>query len=202
MPYSHLECVLINFIRSGTPANVSGEEVPPLSSPPTEEVHSDDSNSGLQNLDDLPGPSGTTEQPVNQAHHTPPQSLPHLETPPQHPPSIPIPLSPEHANQQCAHLYRDHRAHFAPKTIRDLKSVAVGTPFRGQRHRQPGTWEDCWAPGGGQAQATDSPGGTHRDPGSLSTFPGHNGPDPGQRAGEQATAGGTVPEDQGGLASH
>ncbi|KAJ1189062.1 hypothetical protein NDU88_005813 [Pleurodeles waltl] len=45
-------------IRSGTLANVSREEVPALSSPPNEEAHSDDSNSGLQDLDDLPCPLG------------------------------------------------------------------------------------------------------------------------------------------------
>ncbi|KAJ1217700.1 hypothetical protein NDU88_005291 [Pleurodeles waltl] len=51
-----------------TPANVSGEEVPPLSSPPTEGAPSDDSNSGLLDLDNLPGPSGTTGQTVTQSH--------------------------------------------------------------------------------------------------------------------------------------
>ncbi|KAJ1166468.1 hypothetical protein NDU88_006869 [Pleurodeles waltl] len=61
----------------GTPANVSREEVPPLSSPPTEEAHSDDSNPGLQDLDDLPGPSGTTGQLVTQA-----QSYTTTEPPP------------------------------------------------------------------------------------------------------------------------
>ncbi|KAJ1148865.1 hypothetical protein NDU88_001689 [Pleurodeles waltl] len=55
----------------GTPANFSGEEVPAISSPPTEEAHSDDSNSGLQDLYDRPGPSGTSGQPATQAQsHT------------------------------------------------------------------------------------------------------------------------------------
>ncbi|KAJ1213925.1 hypothetical protein NDU88_001554 [Pleurodeles waltl] len=49
-----------------------GEEVPPLSSPPKEEAHSDDSNSGLLDLGDLPGPSGTTGQPVTQQTTTEP----------------------------------------------------------------------------------------------------------------------------------
>ncbi|KAJ1139139.1 hypothetical protein NDU88_005516 [Pleurodeles waltl] len=43
--------------------------------------------------------------------HTPLPGLPHLETPPQHPPSVPTPLSPGHVNQQCVHLYRDPRPH-------------------------------------------------------------------------------------------
>ncbi|KAJ1206627.1 hypothetical protein NDU88_002029 [Pleurodeles waltl] len=42
--------------------------MPPLSSPPTEEDPSDDSNSGLQDLDQQPGPPGTTGQSVTQAH--------------------------------------------------------------------------------------------------------------------------------------
>ncbi|KAJ1123280.1 hypothetical protein NDU88_001753 [Pleurodeles waltl] len=54
-----------------TTANVTREKVPALSSPPTEKAHSDDSNSGLQDLDNLPGPSGTTGHPVTQAQsHT------------------------------------------------------------------------------------------------------------------------------------
>ncbi|KAJ1201557.1 hypothetical protein NDU88_005365 [Pleurodeles waltl] len=51
----------------GTPANVTGEGVPAVSSPQREEAHSDDSNSGLQDLDDLPGPSGNIGQLVTQA---------------------------------------------------------------------------------------------------------------------------------------
>ncbi|KAJ1150665.1 hypothetical protein NDU88_003455 [Pleurodeles waltl] len=50
-----------------------------------------------------------------------------------------MPQSPEHVNQQCAHLYRDPKPHLAHKTIRDLGSVAAGTPFRRQRHRPTGT---------------------------------------------------------------
>ncbi|KAJ1209502.1 hypothetical protein NDU88_004880 [Pleurodeles waltl] len=76
-------------------------------------------NSGLQDLDDLPGRSGTTGQLVTQAHSQ----------------STTEPLSPGHVNQQCANLYRDPRQHFIPKTVMDLGSVAVGTPFSGQRHR-------------------------------------------------------------------
>ncbi|KAJ1144132.1 hypothetical protein NDU88_010434 [Pleurodeles waltl] len=61
----------------GTPANVTGEEVPSLSIPPTEEAYSEDSNSDFQDLDDLPGPSGNTGQPVTQA-----QSQTSTEPPP------------------------------------------------------------------------------------------------------------------------
>ncbi|KAJ1182024.1 hypothetical protein NDU88_007221 [Pleurodeles waltl] len=57
-------------VRS-TPANVTGQDIPALSSTPNEEAHSNDSNSGLQDLNPLPGPSGTTGQPVTQAQsHT------------------------------------------------------------------------------------------------------------------------------------
>ncbi|KAJ1149248.1 hypothetical protein NDU88_002063 [Pleurodeles waltl] len=52
----------------GTPANVTGEEVAPLSSPPKEEAHSDDGNFVPVDLEDLPGPSGATGQPVTPAH--------------------------------------------------------------------------------------------------------------------------------------
>ncbi|KAJ1151808.1 hypothetical protein NDU88_004587 [Pleurodeles waltl] len=52
----------------GPPANVTGEEVPATSSSPTEEAHSDDSRSAHLDLDDQPGPSGTSRQLVTQAH--------------------------------------------------------------------------------------------------------------------------------------
>ncbi|KAJ1118252.1 hypothetical protein NDU88_006447 [Pleurodeles waltl] len=75
-------------LDSGTPANVSEEEVPAISSHPTEEAHSDDSNSGLQDLDDLPGSSGTSGQLGTQAQsHTttePPPSVNTTTTPTQH----------------------------------------------------------------------------------------------------------------------
>ncbi|KAJ1124532.1 hypothetical protein NDU88_002983 [Pleurodeles waltl] len=41
--------------------------------------------------------------------HKPPLNLPSQETPPQHPPSWPMPLSPGHVNQQCVHHYREPR---------------------------------------------------------------------------------------------
>ncbi|KAJ1200419.1 hypothetical protein NDU88_004243 [Pleurodeles waltl] len=124
--------------EEGIPANVSGEEVPALSSPPSEEAPSDDSDSGLQDLEDLPGPSGTTGQPVTQAQSQTTTEPPYQDITPQHPPSVPKPLPPGHVNQQCAHLYREPRPHLIPKTIRDLGSVAVGTPFTEQRHRPTG----------------------------------------------------------------
>ncbi|KAJ1214916.1 hypothetical protein NDU88_002527 [Pleurodeles waltl] len=67
--------------------------------------------------------------------HMPPQSLPPQETPAQYPPSGPIPLSPGHVKQQCVHHYREPRKTHQSKKIRDLGAVAVGTRFRGQRHR-------------------------------------------------------------------
>ncbi|KAJ1112934.1 hypothetical protein NDU88_001195 [Pleurodeles waltl] len=53
-------------LDSGTPANVPGEEVPAISSPPTEDAHSDDSDSGRLDHNDQPGPSGTSGQWVTQ----------------------------------------------------------------------------------------------------------------------------------------
>ncbi|KAJ1126639.1 hypothetical protein NDU88_005046 [Pleurodeles waltl] len=50
--------------------------------------------------------------------HAPPQSLSPQETPPQHPPSRPIPLFPRHVNQKYVHHYRDPRPLHKPKTIR------------------------------------------------------------------------------------
>ncbi|KAJ1098354.1 hypothetical protein NDU88_003467 [Pleurodeles waltl] len=64
-------------LDSGTPAKVSGEEVPTISSPPIEEAHSDDSDSGRLDLDDQPGPSGTSGQLITQ-----PQSHTTTEPPP------------------------------------------------------------------------------------------------------------------------
>ncbi|KAJ1198608.1 hypothetical protein NDU88_002447 [Pleurodeles waltl] len=108
---------------------------PPL---PTEEAHSDDSSSDQLDQDDQPGPSGTSGQsvPLTQSQATtepPPQ-----ETPAQHPPSWPIPLSPGHVKQQCVHHYREPGQTHKPKSSRDLGAVAVGTRFRGQRPRKTG----------------------------------------------------------------
>ncbi|KAJ1082569.1 hypothetical protein NDU88_002734 [Pleurodeles waltl] len=125
-------------MEEGTPANVSREEVPAISSSPTEEAHSDDSNSGLLDLDDQPGSSGTSGQPVTQAQSHTTTEPPHQETPPQHPFRVPTPLSPGHGNQQCVNQYKKPTPPLIPKTIRDLESVAVGTRFRGQRHRPTG----------------------------------------------------------------
>ncbi|KAJ1122297.1 hypothetical protein NDU88_000790 [Pleurodeles waltl] len=52
--------------------NVTGQEGPHMSTPPTEEAHSDDSTSVQLDLDDQPGPSGTSGQsvPLNQSHAT------------------------------------------------------------------------------------------------------------------------------------
>ncbi|KAJ1180564.1 hypothetical protein NDU88_005785 [Pleurodeles waltl] len=49
--------------------NVTGQEGPHISTPPTEEAHSDDSTSVQLDLDDQPGPSGTSGQlvPLTQA---------------------------------------------------------------------------------------------------------------------------------------
>ncbi|KAJ1150848.1 hypothetical protein NDU88_003636 [Pleurodeles waltl] len=49
---------------TGPIPNVTGQEVPDISSPPTEEAHSDDSSSAHLDQDDQPGPSGTSGQSV------------------------------------------------------------------------------------------------------------------------------------------
>ncbi|KAJ1088759.1 hypothetical protein NDU88_001914 [Pleurodeles waltl] len=58
--------------------NVTGQEVPDMSTPPTEEAHSDDRSSVQLDQDDQPGPSGTSGQSVpltqSQATTEPPPS--------------------------------------------------------------------------------------------------------------------------------
>ncbi|KAJ1179867.1 hypothetical protein NDU88_005100 [Pleurodeles waltl] len=49
---------------AGPLPNVTGQEGPHMSTPPTEEAHSDDSTSVQLDLDDQPGPSGTSGQSV------------------------------------------------------------------------------------------------------------------------------------------
>ncbi|KAJ1115449.1 hypothetical protein NDU88_003673 [Pleurodeles waltl] len=59
-------------------SNVTGQEEPDISSPPTEDAHSDDSSSARLDQDDQPGPSGTSGQSVpltlSQATTEPPPS--------------------------------------------------------------------------------------------------------------------------------
>ncbi|KAJ1091714.1 hypothetical protein NDU88_004831 [Pleurodeles waltl] len=57
---------------SGPLPNVTGQEGPHMSTPPTEEAHSDDSSSVQLDLDDQPGPSGTSGQsgPLTQSQAT------------------------------------------------------------------------------------------------------------------------------------
>ncbi|KAJ1114999.1 hypothetical protein NDU88_003227 [Pleurodeles waltl] len=109
-----------------------------MSTPPTEEAHSDDSSSVQLDLDDQTGPSGTRDSRFPSHSQRPLQTFPPLETPAQHPPSGPIPLSQGHINQQCVHHYREPRLTHHPNNNRDLGAVAVSTPFRGQRHRNTG----------------------------------------------------------------
>ncbi|KAJ1123530.1 hypothetical protein NDU88_001999 [Pleurodeles waltl] len=51
-------------LDSGPVPNVTGQEVTDISSPPTEEAHSNDSSSARLDQDDQPGPSGTSGQSV------------------------------------------------------------------------------------------------------------------------------------------
>ncbi|KAJ1137627.1 hypothetical protein NDU88_004025 [Pleurodeles waltl] len=82
------QCYRAFLLGLGIPANVTGEEVPALSNPPTEEAHNDDSNFARLDLDDEPGPSGTSGQSVTQAQsHTTTEPAPSGNTttaPPQH----------------------------------------------------------------------------------------------------------------------
>ncbi|KAJ1217878.1 hypothetical protein NDU88_005465 [Pleurodeles waltl] len=57
---------------SGPLPNITGQEGPHMSTPPTEKAHSDDSTSVQLDLDDQPGPSGTSGQsvPLTQAQAT------------------------------------------------------------------------------------------------------------------------------------
>ncbi|KAJ1181252.1 hypothetical protein NDU88_006460 [Pleurodeles waltl] len=57
---------------SGPLPNVTTQEGPDMSTPPTEEAHSDDSSSVQLDLDDQPGPSGTSGQsvPITQSQAT------------------------------------------------------------------------------------------------------------------------------------
>ncbi|KAJ1202989.1 hypothetical protein NDU88_006784 [Pleurodeles waltl] len=57
---------------SGPLPNVTGQEGPHMSTPPTEEAHSDDSSSVQLDLDEQPGPSGTSGQsvPITQSQAT------------------------------------------------------------------------------------------------------------------------------------
>ncbi|KAJ1141633.1 hypothetical protein NDU88_007961 [Pleurodeles waltl] len=118
--------------------NVTRQEGPHMSTPPTEEAHSDDSSSVQLDLDDQPGLSGISGQsvPLTQSQATT-DLPPPLETPAQHPPSGPIPPSPGHVNQQCVHHYREPRLTHHPNNNRDLGAVAVqGT--EAQEHRGTG----------------------------------------------------------------
>ncbi|KAJ1127568.1 hypothetical protein NDU88_005967 [Pleurodeles waltl] len=187
-------------LDSGPPANVTREEVPATSIPPTEEAHSDDSSSGRLDLDDQPGPSGIFAQSVTLAHsHTTTEPPPSGNTSTV-PPSGPIPLSPGHVNQQCVHHYRDPRPPHKHRTIRDLGVSRSGHTFQGteaQDNREAGRTA--------VRQGEDKP----REPTLqealtkiLGAYPGDDGPDTGQDAGEPAAAGGTVPGDQEGLEGH
>ncbi|KAJ1090421.1 hypothetical protein NDU88_003553 [Pleurodeles waltl] len=64
--------------------------------------------------------------------HRPPQSLPPLETPAQHPSSGPIPLSPGHVNQQCVRHYREPRLTHHPYNTRDQGTEAQGNRGTGR----------------------------------------------------------------------
>ncbi|KAJ1100554.1 hypothetical protein NDU88_005636 [Pleurodeles waltl] len=138
------------YIPFGASANLSGEEVPQLPSPPSEDARSDDSNSGLLDLDELPGPLGTTCQSATPAHT-------HFTTEP--PPSV---------SNTTAATQRPHTS--VPRT----RQSAVYPPVQGpqstphsQDNQGPGVsgsghtvqatqaqgdkdTEDSCAPGGGQ----------------------------------------------------
>ncbi|KAJ1171391.1 hypothetical protein NDU88_003254 [Pleurodeles waltl] len=83
--------------------------------------------------------------------HRPPQSLPLQETPAQHPPSGPIPLSPGHVKQQCVHHYREPRANPPPQQQQGPGGSGSGHTVQGtkaQEHR--GTGRAAVRQGGGR----------------------------------------------------
>ncbi|KAJ1161666.1 hypothetical protein NDU88_002150 [Pleurodeles waltl] len=134
-------------IDSGPLPNITGQEGPHMSTPPTEKAHSDDSTSVQLDLNDHPGPSGTSGSRFPTPSHRPLQSFPPLETPALHPPSGPIPPSPGHINQQCVHHYREPRLTHHPNNNRDLGAVVVGTRSRDGGPGTQGNWEGCCATG-------------------------------------------------------
>ncbi|KAJ1214205.1 hypothetical protein NDU88_001831 [Pleurodeles waltl] len=75
--------------------NVTIQEGPHISTPPTEEGHSDDSSSVQLDLDDQPGLSGTSGQSVPLTLAQAITDLSPSVSPAQHPPSGPIPQSPD-----------------------------------------------------------------------------------------------------------
>ncbi|KAJ1174475.1 hypothetical protein NDU88_006296 [Pleurodeles waltl] len=142
---------------SGPLPNVTGQEGPHMSTPPTEEAHSDDSTSVQLDLDDQPGQSGTYGQ------------------------SVPLTLAqaitdlPPSGNTSTAPTQRAHTS--VPRT----RQSAVCPPLQGTQANPPpqqqqgpggsgswahspgdggpgtwGNWEGCCAAGGRQAKGTHS----------------------------------------------
>ncbi|KAJ1115692.1 hypothetical protein NDU88_003914 [Pleurodeles waltl] len=58
----HTDAIIMPFHPCRTTTNVTRQEGPDMSTPPTEEAHSDDSSSVQLDLVDQPGPSGTSGQ--------------------------------------------------------------------------------------------------------------------------------------------
>ncbi|KAJ1217438.1 hypothetical protein NDU88_005032 [Pleurodeles waltl] len=98
---------------SGPLPNVTEQEGPHMSTPPTEEAHSDDSSSVQLDLDDQPGPSGTSGQsvPLTQSQAT-------TELPPS-------------GNTSTAHTKRAHTS--VPRT----RQSAVCLPLQGTQANPP-----------------------------------------------------------------
>ncbi|KAJ1140090.1 hypothetical protein NDU88_006450 [Pleurodeles waltl] len=110
-----------------------------LFSPPTEDAPSDDSNSGLQDLDQQPGPSGTTGQSVTTAQSTT-----------DHPPSV----TKQHSTHPAS-------PHLCPEDT-SISSVptCTGTPVHTSYPRQSRTWGQWHTVQGTGAQGNRDTGRT------------------------------------------
>ncbi|KAJ1095803.1 hypothetical protein NDU88_000959 [Pleurodeles waltl] len=127
--------------------------------------------------------------------HKPPQSLPpqktqaHTSVPRTRQAAVCPPLQGTQANLQ-------------PKNSKYLGAVAVGTRFRGQRHRKTGELGGLLCDKGRTGPGTYSPQGPLQHHGSVPSFPGENGNGTGQVSGDPAAAGVTLFGVQGGTQVH
>ncbi|KAJ1110014.1 hypothetical protein NDU88_007369 [Pleurodeles waltl] len=153
-----------------TPANGSSEHVPQQLSPPPEDAVSDDSNSVCPDPDDLPGSSGTTGQlsstshtqsttgrPPSNSNTTAATQRPQTSVPWTHKSIVCPPV-------QGPELTPPRQDDEGPGVSRSGYTVQR-TEAQGARGQ--GKWEVSCAPGGGQTQGTDCPGGTHTCPGAY-----------------------------------
>ncbi|XP_069068437.1 uncharacterized protein [Pleurodeles waltl] len=153
--------------KGSTPPNVTGEEVPATSSPPTEEAYSDDSSSGRLDLDDQPAHQGPphTRYPGTVSHHhrASPLRKHHNSTHPAGPYLCPQDTSVSSVSTTTG--TPGHPTNTGQSGTWGQWQRAHGSGDRG--NGQQGSWKDCCASVGGQAQVTDSPRGSHSDLGAY-----------------------------------